>query len=284
MRTRREVCTFIVAALIATAILSPRPALPAADTTTVVVGGTGTALGVARWLGNAFEMANPGISVKILPSIGSGGAIKALSNSALDVAFVSRSLTAKESELGLVSLDLARTPLIIIVRSDNKASNLTTSELRRILLDQMQTWPDGLLIRPILRAKGDTDSMLIKKLSAEISDAYDSALARPGMLVAMNDQECLRMVTETPGAIGFTTLTQLLVEGGSVKALSFNGRFPTTEGLRDGSYSPEKSISLVTRPKPSAATRRFVDFLRSPDARKILESAGTLPIEPAVGR
>src|SRR5258708_1091963 len=64
----------------------------AAATEEIRIGGTGNALGPMHVLGQAFAKANPGVTVTVLPSLGSGGGIKAAANGAVQIAVSSRTL------------------------------------------------------------------------------------------------------------------------------------------------------------------------------------------------
>ena len=78
-----------LALLAAVFFIFPHPG-QAADLT---LGGTGADLETMRVLGEAFEKANPGITIEVLPSLGSGGGIKALLAGVIDLALTARPLT-----------------------------------------------------------------------------------------------------------------------------------------------------------------------------------------------
>jgi phosphate transport system substrate-binding protein len=48
------------------------------------IGGSGSSLGTMKLLAQAFEKSPPGVKVKVLASLGSAGAIKAISKKAID--------------------------------------------------------------------------------------------------------------------------------------------------------------------------------------------------------
>src|SRR5512137_2326936 len=100
-------CRWVVL-LRAVCFLALMPALAGAQET-VRVGGVGTALGVMRIIAGAFEAANPGIRVQVVPSLGSSGGIKAIGEGALDISLSGRPLKEEEKSKGLAAQELART-------------------------------------------------------------------------------------------------------------------------------------------------------------------------------
>ena len=54
------------------------------------IGGTGSALGVMRFLGQEFSALQPATALTVLPMLGSGGGIKALIADTLDIAVSAR--------------------------------------------------------------------------------------------------------------------------------------------------------------------------------------------------
>jgi len=243
------------------------------------IGGTGTALGSMQLLVKAFEKSYPGINVMvILPSIGSGGAIKAASKGAIDIGLSARPLKDEERKLGLSAIEYAKTPFVLVVRKDVNISGLSTDEIIKIYRGEKETWPGGERIRLVLRPATDTDTILVKKISSEMSNAVDMAYSRQGMTIALTDQDCVDIIEKTPGGLGFTTLTQIVSEKRPLKILSFNGVTPSTKTLANGSYPLFKSLYMVTKIEPSVLVQRFIDFVRSLGGRKILEESGNVPM------
>ena len=96
------------------------------------------------------------------------------------------------------------------------------------------------------------------------------------MLVAVTDPEAYTAVAKTPGGMGATGLTSVLTEKLSLNVLSLNGIKPTPKTLASGAYPMFKEIGFVTTPRTSPAVLRLLDFIYSPQGRKIAEKAGVL--------
>jgi phosphate transport system substrate-binding protein len=163
-------------------------------------------------------------------------------------------------------------------------SGITTAEIVRIYRGELAAWPNGERIRLVIRPRTDVDSALLRAISPEMSAAVDLASTRAGLLVALTNQECDELLSRTPGSIGPTSLTEIMTDWTTLVPLAWNGVAPTVPNLASGSYPLAKTLSAVTRVPPSPAVRRFLAFLTSPEARKILEQTGNLPISiPAAG-
>jgi phosphate transport system substrate-binding protein len=72
----------------------------AAAAVEVKIGGTGNALGTMREVAKAYSKRNPGAKITVLPSLGSGGGIKAAADGAIDIAVSSRPLKDDETKVG----------------------------------------------------------------------------------------------------------------------------------------------------------------------------------------
>ena len=261
--------------LITSSMLSP----PAFAGEVLKMGGTGCTLGSMGLVARAFEKSNRGTKVEVISqSLGSSGGIKAVSKGSIDIGLSSGPITDKEKKMGLSAIEYAKTPLIFVTRKDVNVSGLSTGELVKIFRGETKTWPDGKRIRPILRLSTETDTQLVKEISLEMRNALDIVLSRKGMSIAMTDQECLNLVETTPGGLGFATLTQTLSEKHSLRILSFNGLTPSIKTLADGSYPFSKSLYFVTKTEPSVLVQNFIDFVRSPQGRNILEESGNLVV------
>lgn len=242
------------------------------------VSGTGTALGTLRALAGPFAKANPGLQLRTLASVGSGGAFRAVSQGALDIGISARTLKPEEVGMGLVALPYARTPFIFVAGPRAGVTNLTTAEAIRIYRGEMTQWPNGERLRLVLRPRSDADTQILMGVSREIAAAVEAALDREGMLMAATNQESNEILARTPGAVGLSTLTQVTTEQLAITPLSWNGVAPTLASMASGAYPLTKTLYLVIKAPASPAVRRFVAFLGSRDGRRLLEQSGNQPL------
>ena len=240
--------------------------------------GTGSALGTLRRLAAAFEAANPGHRLNVLPSVGSSGTFRAVAGGALDVGVAGRGPGPGERALELEARPVARTPLVLAVGPRTRAAGITAGELVRALRGELRQWPGGGPLRLVLRPPGDVDTQLLRAVSPEMAAAVDGALSREGAVVADTNQECNELLARTPGAVGLSSLAQILTEDRPVTALAWNGVAPTLANLRSGAYPLAKTLFVVTRAPPSPTVRSFLSFLAGPAGRAVLEASGNLAV------
>lgn len=240
----------------------------------VRIGGSGSDLGSIKILAAGFERSHPGIQVQVLPSLGSGGGIRAVASGAIDIGLLIRELGNDELKLGLRTLRYARTPFVFAAHKGVRPDDITTAELISVLNGTRTTWPDGQRMRLVLRPSTEYEMTILKTLSAEVARALDTALGRPGMLSALTAQECASILESTPGAIGFSNLGLLRSEKRQLKALSFNGTAPTTKNAAAGTYPLRLDHFFVVGPEPPHAVLAFIRYVFSPAGRKVLEETG----------
>lgn len=240
----------------------------------IKIGGTGAGLATMKLLANAYVRIHPGTAVKILPSLGSSGGIKAVADGAIQLAVSSRDLTDTERKQGLAAVEFGRTPFVFAVSTDNKVDSITLQELADIYASKREQWPDGSRIRLVLRPANEADSAMARRMSPEMAHAMRLAEERPGMLYAVTDQDAQKSIEEIPGAFGVTSLAQIMAEQRQLKALSLNGVRPTPQNLANGSYPYAKVMFLVTSPKTTVAAQRFAEFVQSPAGRDLLGRIG----------
>lgn len=249
--------------------------------TIIRIGGSGTGTGAMKKLAPVFEKSNPGITIKVMPSLGSSGGLKALLAGALDIALSARPLKDDEKAAGAKVVFSSSTPFVLMVNRSVTQKNLTTRELESILAGRQLNWSDGKPIRLILRPEGDTDTKLIQVISPEINQAMKIALARPEKHVALTDQDADRDIDSTSGALGFSTVAQIVNEKLSARALTFNGVVPSTKSLKNRTYPLVKEQMVVlNQSKTTPEIQKFISFLKTPAATKLLESGGIVVSSP----
>jgi phosphate transport system substrate-binding protein len=262
--------------MLALAILSSSMSLAgnALAATELRIGGTGSALGTMRLLGDAFTKQHADIKVIVLPSLGTSGAVKAVPKGQLDVGLSARPLTEDEAKLGAMSAEYARTPLVFAVATKLKVKSLTLAQMADIYSGKTVDWPEGALTRPVLRQAGDDTTRQVKLMSKEMDAGMTIAEQRQGLPFATTDQETADKTESIPGAIGVMTLSLILSEGRDLRALTLDGADPTAANGITGKYPHVKRCFLITKLEPSAEVKLFKAFMESPAGREVLVRTG----------
>jgi phosphate transport system substrate-binding protein len=265
--------------LLAAALLLGNPSHAAEvhpSASVIRIGGTGSALGTMALLAEAFKKTQPQASIVVLPSLGSGGGIMALQASAIDIALSSRPLKSGERSQDFVAIEYARTPLVFATASRMNVAAITTPELVAIYSGERKTWPDGRALRLVLRPDTESNTDILKSISPEMKQAVTAAQTRKGMIMAPTDKDNADSIENIPGALGMTTLAQIISEKRGLQVMTFNGVTPSLRALADGKYPYYKPLSMVTALQPSALTHQFVAFVSSAAGREILQRNGHL--------
>lgn len=243
---------------------------------TLRIGGTGAAHGAITQVAAAFQKKHPAVRLVFPPSLGSTGGIKAVIAGALDVGLNSRPLTEAERRHGLVMVEYARTPLLLVTSHTGAGVNFTLKQIASLYNGEIQSYPDGTPIRLIMRSEVEIDIHLVRGLSAEIDIAVHRAQSREGMIVAVTDQENGDNLERIRGAIGWMTLAQLMSEGRQVTPLPLDNILPSQANFASGKYPLFRSFSVVTGAQPSPMVKSFLEFLTSAEGREILLRNGHL--------
>lgn len=252
-------------------------ALPAYANDKIKIGGTGSGLELVRQLGNLYAKQHQNLDILVVPSLGSTGGIKALQAGALDLAISARPVKPEEKEVK--SIHLCRTPVAFAVHPASTVSAIHTNDLVQLYGNASQIWPDGGRVRVLLRPDAEIDTILLRSISPAVDQSVSQAKARPGMLMAVTDQDNLKLLQTTPGAFGMTTLAMATAEQAKVRLVSFNGTKPTLQTLIQGHYPLVRDYYLVTRPPVRKPTQNIINFVRSAKAIALMKALNCAPME-----
>jgi phosphate transport system substrate-binding protein len=238
------------------------------------LGGTGAATEMLRQVGAQFTAASE-VSVDVIFSLGSSGAINALADGKLDIAVSARPIKPEEIAAGMSQVAVLRTAYVLAT-SHRNPNGLKRAELPGIFAAEKATWADGTPIRIILRPRSETDTALLGELFAGMDKAIETARLRTEVPTAATDQDNVDMAEHIPGALIGTTLTQLKTENSKLLLVPLDGVEPTLANFESGAYRFTKKMYFIVRTKSPPEAQRFVDFLRSPQGMKALRETKTL--------
>jgi phosphate transport system substrate-binding protein len=240
-------------------------------------GGTGSAIGMLHQVGAEFTAASE-VKIDVIPSLGSGGAIRALADDNLDVAVSARPLKPEESAKGLNQVAVLRTAYVLAT-SHPDPKGFRAGDFPKIFSADKPTWPDGTPLRIILRPRSETDTALLGELFPGMDKAIEGARLRAEVPVAATDQDNVELAQRTPGALIGTTLTQLKTENRTLHVVPLDGVEPTLANFESGAYPFTKKLYFIVRANSGPEIQRFVEFLGSAQGVKALRATDTLPGE-----
>jgi phosphate transport system substrate-binding protein len=183
----------VLAAVFAAALLTGQAAAAEA----LRLGGTGSAAGMLQQVGAKFTVAT-GVKVVLTPSLGSTGAIRALTDGLLDIPVPARPLKTAESAAGLRQVAVLRTAHVMAT-SDSNPNTLKSGDLAGIFAAEKPAWADGTPIRIILRPHSDT--ALLGELFPGMDKAIEAGRHRAEVPTAATDQDNAALAERTPGLI-----------------------------------------------------------------------------------
>ncbi|MGB8397558.1 substrate-binding domain-containing protein [Bradyrhizobium sp.] len=236
-------------------------------------GGTGAAQGIMLILGKAFSAVHPGDALEVVSGLGSSGGIAAVAEGALMLSVSGRPLKQEEKAKGLDSFPFIDTPFLFVT-SNTQNLNLTTADVVAIYNGTITKWPDNRQIKPILRPKSDTASAFLIANIPGMQSAMDKIRQRTDVPIAATDQDNLQAAEAIEASFAGMTLTQFIADRPRLRAIMLDGVQPSVDNMLDGKYSLKTTLHLVMRAQPSAATQRFIAFVRTPQAQKLIRENG----------
>ena len=254
------------------AFLAVVPAVTAAET--LAIGGSSAGLGTMRLLAAAFAKVEPGVTVSLLPNLGSSGGLKALGAGAIDVAVISHALKAEDAAQGLVGVEYGRTPFGVVTAKAGDSAFTSLAQLAEVYAGQRPAWPDGTPIRLVMFPKSGSDSAQLEAFSPAMKQAVQTALSRPGILVRSSDEDAADTIESVTGALGTNTLALISSEKRKLHMLPVNGVVPSAKTIADGTYPYFKSMALVRKAGAKGIVNSFFAFVASPRGRQILVDSG----------
>jgi phosphate transport system substrate-binding protein len=249
------------------------PSLPAPS---LAIAGSGSNIPLTQKLLDAYGR-KKGTSLRIPPSIGSAGAVKALQAGKLGLGLLSRPLKQGELASGLKQRRYARLGLVLGAHPSVPDTSIGAAELLRIYSGAKTAWSDGRTIVVLAREAGDSSNAALEKAIPGFKEALAEALARKRWEVYYTDAEENDAITTLSGSLGLTDTAALVDYGPAIKALRFEGARPTTAKVADGSYPLTKDLYFAFKEPLGGEVRAFMTFAASAEGRKIIAAGGGVP-------
>ena len=126
--------------------------------------------------------------------------------------------------------------LALIVNKGSGMNEITMAELVKVCKAQTNRWPDGKPATFVMRNPTSADArMVIEKIYASSPEAVNGLIAtanherlnHPAIIVVPSDDELVKRVASTPGAVG---LVDVYAINSSVEVIKIGGKLPLESG------------------------------------------------------
>lgn len=170
--------------------------------------------------------------------------------------------------------------LAIITNKGNPVSSLSTDQIKQIYLGKIKNWSElGWKDAPIKlyvrRGKFSGVGYAIRQYLFQ-----DSGTEFVTKYQVPSSGPLEKAVEKDKFAIGITGISS--AKRRDVKVIGFDGRAPSFENVKNGSYGLYRPLYLVTGPSPTKQVRDFVLFATSQEGREIIRNTGTVPYSDAL--
>lgn len=236
------------------------------------IDGSTTVLPIAQRAAEEFMKKYPEHKVFVTGS-GSGTGIKALLDRTTHIATSSREAKPKEIEAGkakgvvLTPHKIALDGIIPIVHPSMKINDITLQQLRDIYNGKIKNWSEiGGPNRPIAVVSRDTTSGTYEVWEEKVLKG--DPVRADALLVASNGQ-MVQTIAKNPYAIGYIGIGY---KDSSIKVLNVEGKTPTEESVRNGSWPIARGLYMYTNGKPSGVVEKFISFVLSKEGQEIVNT------------
>jgi len=237
-----------------------------------IVTGSTSVQSYVEILAEKYELAHPDVMIDVQGG-GSSAGIQAVESDTAEIGMSSRNL--RENEQHLWSVEITKDGLAIIVHPSNPIGDLTLEQIRGIYSYKYTNWNElggqDARIHVITREEGSGTRGAFEDMVME------DIRITPKAIVQNSNGAVRQLVTGDPFSIGYISLG--LVSDGErpVKAVLIEGVTPAPDNVRNGSYVLFRSFLFVAKEEPTGNVIEFIDYILSPEGRRILENEGLIP-------
>jgi phosphate transport system substrate-binding protein len=252
--------------------------------TKITVKGSDTMVILAQRWAEIYMKNNPAVAIQVTGG-GSGVGIAALINGTTDIATSSRPIKSTEVEklkeryntLG-IQIPCAKDGITIFLNESNKVKELTLKQLSEIYQAKITNWKQvGGEDAPIKLYGRENSSGTYAFFKDEVikGDYAASCQTLPGTAAVVNAVKKDKYGIGYGGAAYAAGVKHCMVK----KDDKTPGSVPTAENIAKNSYPITRYLYLYMRSKPTGETKKFVDWILSPEGQKIITEVGYFPVK-----
>lgn len=244
----------------------------------IVIGGSGSINEELADLAKAYMAKHPGTMVEVRPeSMSTEGGMEGVRTGRFQIGLVARPPTANEKSKFMYT-PISRSMAGVVVHKSMPISDLSDSQVCDVFSGKIKSWKDlggneGKVL-VLTRKRDDSNTEAFRKKMP----CFRELVVTSEAITLLRGNEVLDALDKRPGTIGITNLGSNFRDHENIKAITINGISPTAETVRNDKYRFVREQGVVTAGEPQGLTQRFIDFMATPEGRKIIGSQGAIPL------
>ncbi len=254
--------------LIAAALPFVAPPSARASPPELRIVGSGDGMEMLDAVAREYMAANPGRSVVVPPSIGTGGGFMAVATEKALLGRIARLPNDEEKAQGLVATPLVQVPIAIFAHPSTGVKALTSAQVVDIFSGKVRNWQEvGGADKPVRVVRRDLNDATTVALRAAMPGWKDLVFSERAKQT-LSTTEMQDSVRTTEGAIGFCPYAKPIE--GVVNYIKVDGLGPTDPG-----WSTHVQLSLVHKTSTiDESAKAFLAFAATARAKAVLRAHG----------
>ena len=209
-----------------------------------------------------------------------------------DIIFVAspskeQKLRAEENGVKLQFIPIGKEAFVFLVNSSNPINDISVDDIKKIYSGEYTNWSDlGVngygKIRPFQRANGSGSQTALENIMGDTPiipkkyENYEDFMS--GMIHSIAVDEGYKNFNNAIG-YSFRFYATKMVTSDKIKLLSINGKEPSVENIKNGTYPLAGDFYAVVREDCSKETKDLIDFILSEQGQYLVEDTGYVRIK-----
>ncbi|HSQ78740.1 MAG TPA: phosphate ABC transporter substrate-binding protein [Nitrospirota bacterium] len=227
-------------------------------------------------LAAAYEK-KTGVKIKLEGGGATRGIVDVVEGKA-DLGGTCRHVLPRQEERGVKLIPLGWDALVVLVHPSNTVKNLNLDQLKDIYTGKTTNWKQvGGADRKILVVARSGKISGVGRMFRELVFKNPEQEFTPAARIVEESAGVEQVVEKDQGAIAVSGVSSS--QKRAVKLVQVNGKAPTDENIKDGSYLLYRPLYLVVKQQASDEVGKFVAFALSDAGQTVIAGEGTVNLK-----
>lgn len=195
-----------------------------------------------------------------------------------DIGGTCRHVLPRQEERGVKLIPLGWDALVVLVHPSNTVTSLSLDQLKDIYTGKITNWKQaGGQDRKVLVVARSGKISGVGRMFRELVFKNPEQDFTPDAKIVEESAGVEQVVEKEQGAIAVSGVSS--AQKREVKLVQVNGKAPTNENIKDGSYLLYRPLYLVVKQQASDEVTKFVAFALSDEGQAVIAGEGTVNLK-----